>query len=97
MTYVEYDQDGPIPNSQEFASKHGFDHLAVVGVLKSLNGDSFVEVSDLSCMLKCLELTSAAQMVAEDHEGWRLTDEGDEYASKGSPEAIVYNLVSIMS
>ena len=34
-------------------------------------------------------------MVAEDHEGWRLTEEGDEYASKGSPEAIVYNLVSL--
>ena len=33
------------------------------------------------------------QMVPEDHEGWKLTDEGDEYASKGSPEAIVYNLV----
>jgi hypothetical protein len=32
-------------------------------------------------------------MVPEDHEGWKLTDEGDEYAAKGSPEAIVYNLV----
>ena len=38
-------QDGPIANSLEFATKHGFDHLAVVGVLKSLNGDSFIEVS----------------------------------------------------
>jgi hypothetical protein len=36
-------------------------------------------------------------MVAEDHEGWRLTDEGDEYASKGSPEAIIYNLVGMSS
>jgi hypothetical protein len=33
------------------------------------------------------------QMVPEDHEGWKLTDEGDEYAAKGSPEAIVFNLV----
>ena len=33
-------------------------------------------------------------MTPEDHEGWKLTEEGDEYAAKGSPEAIVYNLVS---
>jgi hypothetical protein len=31
-----------------------------------------------------------AQLVAEDHEGWKLTEEGDKCANEGSPEALVY-------
>jgi len=68
-------QGTEIQNSVEFARANSFDHQAVVGALKSLSSDGFVE------------------MVAEDHEGWKLTDEGEEYATKGSPEAIVYSLV----
>ena len=57
--YADFDQDGPIANSQEFASKHSFDHLAVVGVLKSLNGDSFVEVSECLHYIFILQMTSS--------------------------------------
>lgn len=33
-------------------------------------------------------------MVPEEHEGWKLTGEGEVCADEGSPEAKVYDLVS---
>eukprot|EP00960_Hanusia_phi_P058205 763811-Hanusia_phi.AAC.9 len=61
--------------SLSFANAQGFDHQALIGVLKSLLADGYVK------------------MDAVDHEGWKLTDEGEACVTKGSPEAQVFALV----
>ncbi|KAJ1486694.1 tRNA synthetases class II core domain (F)-domain-containing protein [Baffinella frigidus] len=44
--------------------------------------------------LKSLGADNYVTMTADDHEGWKLTDDGHEAVAKGSPEAVVYGLVS---
>uniref|UniRef100_A0A7S0TVX7 phenylalanine--tRNA ligase n=2 Tax=Hemiselmis andersenii TaxID=464988 RepID=A0A7S0TVX7_HEMAN len=43
--------------------------------------------------LKSLAADEYVVMVAEDHEGWKLTEEGEACADKGSPEAQVFAMV----
>lgn len=68
-------QGGDIANSLDFSKQKGFEHLALIGVLKSLVSDNYVQIEP------------------SDHEGWKLTAEGEQCVANGSPEAQVFALV----
>ena len=68
-------QGGDIPNTLDFAQKHGVDHNAVIGALKSLAADNYIE------------------MVAEDHEAYKMLSEGEKAMKDGSPEAQIFQMI----
>lgn len=45
--------------------------------------------------LKSLAADNYVVMEAEDHESWKLSDEGEQAADQGSPEARVFSMVRL--
>jgi len=86
-----------IADSAQFAAVEAYDHLALVGVIKSLASSELILVEVSSWDGKAIAVSkiqvSGFRMQDIDHSRYVLTDEATSYLAAGSPEAQVFNIV----